>query len=158
MKLSTYLVLLISFLISILLMIAPVAPWLSDIWPLWTLPVLAYWIMALPHRVGLGVAWLSGFVIDISYNSLLGAHALSFLIFAVLFSKMARRFSFFSSFQQVLAMMLFSLIYLSVFALTQYYADQPVAINFWWPAVTTGLIWPLVSLVLRTYRQRFRMT
>src|SRR3989338_1494776 len=114
MTLRSWLILAFSFLLSILLMIAPIAPWLGDIWPIWIIPLIIYWLMALPHRVGLFAAWLSGFILDILFNSLLGAHALTLLFLAALFSTMARRFSFFSSLQQILVIMFFTAIYLAI--------------------------------------------
>lgn len=147
-----------SLIVSALLMIAPVAPWLSDIWPIWLLPVLFYWIMAIPHRAGIFCAWFFGMSLDILYNSLLGTHALAFVILAGIFAKTARRFSFFSGLQQVLMIIFFSFLYLGIVALVQLYSGQTVLSSFWWPALTTGLIWPFAHLVLRHYRRQFRMT
>ena len=158
MRLSARLTLIISFLIGIILMVMPVVPWLSDIWPLWIIPILAYWIMALPHRVGLLAAWGSGIILDILYNSLLGAHALALLIFAALFSKISRQFSFFSTIQQMLILILLSLVYVVILLLTQLYEGQSILPSFWWPLITTALVWPLVSLILQHYRRRFRIT
>ena len=158
MRPTGWLTIFISLLLSILFMIAPVAPWLSDIWPIWIIPVLAYWVMALPHRVGFLTAWFFGLLLDTLNNTLLGIHALALLIIAALFAKIARQFSFFSTIQQALCLMVFSGLYVGALALAQLYNDQEVNRMFWWPAVTTGLVWPLISGMLRYYRQRFRLT
>lgn len=158
MRLSGWLTLLLSFLFSILLMIAPVAPWLSDIWPIWIIPVMAYWIMALPHRVGLLSAWASGILLDILYNSLLGSHALALLILAAIFRKISRQFSFLSVIQQMLILIIMSLIYVGILTLAALYDGKTASDSFWWPIITTALVWPLTSALLQHYRRRFRMT
>jgi rod shape-determining protein MreD len=158
MTLHGWLVLALSFVISLLLMIAPTAPWLSDIWPIWLLPVLFYWIMALPHRVGIFYAWFFGIILDLLYNSLIGTHALALVILAGIFIKLSRRFSFFSGLQQVLTLFFLNLLYLGIIAITQLYSSQTILLSFWWPALTTALIWPFVHALLRHYRRRFRMT
>ncbi len=158
MRLSGWLTIFISLLISILLMITPVAPWLSDIWPIWIIPVLAYWVMALPHRVGLLIAWFFGILLDALNNSLLGTHALALLIVTVCFSKTARQFSFFSTLQQVLCLLFFSALYLGIIALIQLYNGHEVFSLFFWPAISTALVWPFIRSLLRYYRQRYRLT
>ncbi len=158
MKISNSLVLLLSFVLSVLLMLAPIDAWLSDIWPIWILPVMTYWIMALPHRVGIFSAWLCGLALDIFYNSLLGSHALTLLIIAALFSRIARRFSFFSTLQQILVQAFFAALYIFILIVCHAYTAQPVTLELWWPAVTTALIWPFTATLLRHYRQKFRMT
>ena len=156
MTISGSLTIVISFLLSILLMIIPLAPWLTDIWPLWIIPVMIYWLMALPHRVGLFSSWCAGLLLDILFNSLLGIHAFILLLIAVLFQKMARRFSFFSGLQQMLMIVIITALYLALLLMLQSFTTQATPLS-WWPVLTTALVWPIIHVVLRYYKQCFRL-
>lgn len=76
-------------------------PWMPD----WLLVLLAFWGMHQPHRVGLGLAFAFGLVIDVHQGTLLGQHALvySVLMFAVHLS--SRRLLWFHSGWQALQLL-----------------------------------------------------
>lgn len=156
---NAVLIIFLSFLLAILLMIFPVPVWVATIWPIWLIPVVSYWIMATPHRVGYIVVWCSGIVIDILNNSLLGEHALALLMVAAVMLKIHQRFSFFSVWQQIFTQFFLAAMYLGALAIIQKIIHQPVVDRvYWWPVLTTGIIWPFVFSILRRYRQRFRIT
>jgi rod shape-determining protein MreD len=144
------LTILISFFIGFLLTITPIAPALNDFYPIWIIPLLIYWLMATPQTVGLCTAWLCGFLLDVVFNSLLGVHALALLIVAAFFSKIARRFCFFSRTQQMLVIGFFTLLYLIILNCTAFFSHQPTAFTYW-PILTTPIIWPLIAGILRYY-------
>ena len=48
--------------------------WLPD----WLMVLLAFWSLNQPQRVGLGIAFLLGLVMDVDRGSLLGQHALAY--------------------------------------------------------------------------------
>ena len=50
--------------------------------PQWVALVLIYWVIALPFRVGIVVAWVAGIALDVLLSSLLGQHALALIIVA----------------------------------------------------------------------------
>ena len=157
MTLKAYFTIFISFILGILLMILPVAPWLTDLWPIWIIPIIFYWLMALPHRVGLTAAFMSGLLLDILLNSLIGTHALALLVVSALFRKIARRFSFFSMAEQILILLLFSGFYSIIISCVEFLNIKLFYFNIW-SILTTGLIWPLIYLILRYYRRYFYLT
>ena len=48
--------------------------------PEWVVLVLIYWVIALPRRVGILVAWSVGLIVDVLLGSLLGQHGIAFII------------------------------------------------------------------------------
>lgn len=74
----------VSLLIALTLTVLPLPDMLALIRPEWTALVLLYWTIALPERVGVGIAWLVGFLQDALLGTLLGQHALAFALIAFL--------------------------------------------------------------------------
>ena len=74
------LVIWISLLVALVLQIVPLPTQVDVYRPDWVLVVLAYWSMALPHRVNVGVAFLTGVAVDILVGTTLGIHSLSLSI------------------------------------------------------------------------------
>ena len=69
-----------TLLIALVLQIVPLPIQVDLYRPDWVLIVLAYWSMALPHRVNVGVAFLTGVAVDILVGTTLGIHSLSLSI------------------------------------------------------------------------------
>ena len=65
-----------SFLAALALTVLPLPDWVALIRPEWVALVLIYWCMALPGRVGVGFAWITGLLLDVLRAGLLGQHAL----------------------------------------------------------------------------------
>ena len=158
MNLSGYFTLLGSLLIAVLLMIMPLPEWLVTIWPLWIVVVLSYWMLALPHRIGLGSACFFGLLLDVFNNTLFGQHALALLIVAYLMDKVHRQVRMFDWWQQSIVMMFLAALYsLSLYAVQRFLHDVHLGWQHWLPILSTGVVWPLVFNVLRHYRQKFRI-
>ena len=73
---QTSLAIILSILAALLLSVMPMPDPVSLGRPMWLAMVLAYWVMALPHRVGLLTAWLAGLVSDVLFGQLFGQNAL----------------------------------------------------------------------------------
>lgn len=159
MNFSGYFTLFGSMLIAVLLMIVPLPDWLGTVWPLWIVVVIAYWMLALPHRVGVGSACFFGLLLDVFNNTLFGQHALALVIVAYVMDKMHRQVRMFYWWQQSVVMMLLALLYcLSLYAVQWFLHDIHLSWQHWLPIVATGVVWPLVYGLLRHYRQKFRIT
>lgn len=159
MKASGYLTIFCSIFIALLLSILPVPDWLSDIWPAWLLATLCYWVLALPHRVGLWTTFISGILVDTLNNSLFGEHAVALLIAIYFMFRIHRQIRFFPGWQQVVVIMLLTLIYQACLQLVQIILKTPMPwLDFFLPILSTGLIWPIVYNILRYYRQKYRIT
>ena len=66
-----------SLLLALLLSVWPLPLWAQWGRPEWVAMVLIYWVLALPARVGIGVCWFTGLVLDILEGSPPGQNALA---------------------------------------------------------------------------------
>jgi len=71
-----------------------------------TAAVLAFWCIHQPRRVGIGVAWTLGLVLDVGNGALLGQHALGYSVLAFLAFAVHRRILWFPLWQQALHLLL----------------------------------------------------
>ena len=127
--------------------------------PDWVAMVLIYWVLALPHRVGIVTAWLVGLVMDVLLGSLLGQHGISYIVIAYIVASLYQRLRMFTVWQQ--AMILFALLGLS--QLINFWVESIAGLAEWsmWyllPAVSGALLWPLIFLMLRYLRRRFQVS
>ena len=74
-KVSGGKVILFSFVIAIVLAIIPLPPLLQTVRPEFVTIVLIYWCIAVPARIGVGIGWSVGLVMDVLVDTLLGQHA-----------------------------------------------------------------------------------
>lgn len=67
-----------------------------------TATVLAFWCIHQPRRVGIGIAWTLGLLLDVGNGALLGQHALGYSVLAFLAFTVHRRILWFPPWQQAL--------------------------------------------------------
>ncbi|TAN50326.1 MAG: rod shape-determining protein MreD [Methylococcaceae bacterium] len=147
-----------SFAVAMMLRIIP---WPDD-WaafnPDWVLLALIYWCIALPERVGIGVAWGLGLLCDVLGGKILGQQALVYTVVAYLCLKIYRRLRLHPITQQTLAV----LGYLLFAQLLNYWILNvkglgPIPWNYWLSSVYGAAFWPLVFLLLRYLRRTFHV-
>lgn len=151
-------VILSSFIIALLLDSAPLPGWADRFRPDWPALVLLYWCMALPHRVGIGSAWLLGLVVDALKGALIGQNALGLAIIAYLTIRTHRRIRVFPLWQQALSVAVFLLCKLLLVTWINGIIGYPP--QDWWflaPLFGSVLFWPWVYIVLRDLRRYFQM-
>ena len=127
--------------------------------PDWVAMVMLYWIIALPERVGLVMAWIVGLIMDVLMGGLIGQHALSYLVIAYITFKLYQRLRMFSVWQQVGAVF----VILSLNHVIWRWIENLSGLSdwsFWYllPALTGACLWPWVFLLLRSVRRRFFAT
>ena len=71
-----------------------------------TATVLAFWCIHQPRRVGIGIAWTLGLLLDVGNGALLGQHALGYAVLAFLAFAVHRRILWFPPWQQALHLLL----------------------------------------------------
>jgi rod shape-determining protein MreD len=71
-----------------------------------TAAVLAFWCIHQPRRVGIGIAWTLGLLLDVGNGALLGQHALGYSALAFLALAVHRRILWFPLWQQALHLLL----------------------------------------------------
>ncbi|TSA03850.1 MAG: rod shape-determining protein MreD [Methylococcus sp.] len=117
--------------------------------PDWVALVLLYWILPVPERIGILWAWGVGLMVDALTGRLLGQHALAYGVMAYLALLMRARLTLLPLFMQSL-WVLGLLLVESLLVLWTQRQELPVAMQFqyWYPALTGALIWPLVLFIL----------
>lgn len=151
-------IIVLSFLAAYLLTMLPLPDWLGAVRPYWVAMVLIYWCMALPHRVSVGMGWIAGLLLDITYNSLLGQHALGLALLAFFTVSLHQQVRIFPLWQQSLTVPVFCLVYAAVVLWIK--GITGIAPSLGWyllPALTTALLWPVVFTLLRYIRRYFRV-
>lgn len=152
-------VIMVTFLMAFILTIMPLPAGVNAFRPEWLSLVIIYWCMALPHRVGIGTAWLLGLLLDAAKGTLLGQHALAFAVIAFVTLKIHRRIRVFPLWQQAVSVLLLLLLkQFLVFWIDGMLGYGPNDGWYLMPAVVGMLLWPWIFIVLRDLRRRFGMT
>lgn len=126
--------------------------------PLWVALFLTYWILALPHRVGMLTAWTMGLMLDVLLGDLLGQNALILTLIAFLVASLHQRLRMFPLWQQSMVLLVvFGLAQLLQLWLNALTGSRPPTLTFILPAVVTALLWPWVSLILLRLQERLNI-
>lgn len=145
-------VIVLTVLFSMVLMLIPLPEQAEFFRPEFVLMVLAYWSMALPNRIGIASAWVSGLLMDVIYGSPLGVNALAYAVVIYLVARFYLQLRQYPIWQQ--ALIILSLVLLAQVIPT---ALSPQNANWyiWLPALTSTLVWPLNYMFLRMVRRSF---
>ncbi len=155
---NNYWVIVASFAVSMLLDILPLPQGLMAFWPEWLALVLLYWVVALPNRVGIFTAWLVGLFADALHGSLLGLHALSFSIMAYFALVLYQRIRLFPRWKQSLVVaMLVGIYMLFALGLKSLTLSFEQGIGYWFPMLSSAILWPWLFILLRDIRRQFRV-
>lgn len=146
-----------SLFVGLVVLVVPLPAGISMARPFLLAMLLAYWLLEIPERVGLGTAFLAGLAADLVSGTLLGEQALRLVVLAFLVQRFRARLRFFPLWQQALA----------VFALLL--NDRLVALAIQlvagagappWPTWLSPLaamaLWPWLFLLLDELRLRQR--
>lgn len=156
-------VILVTLVIGMVLAVVPlpqgIPAEIGFIRPDWVALILVYWVIALPHRVGMLSAWVTGVAMDVLLGSLIGQHALSYVIIAYIASNLYQRLRMFSVWQQ--ALVVFALLGLN--QLVNFWVESIAGLSDWsmWyllPALSGALLWPWTFLLLRGLRRQAGIT
>ncbi len=151
-------IILLTIVLALVLTTLPMPQALQSLRPEWTALVLIYWSLALPQRVGVGIAWLVGLCQDALLATPLGAHALGFALAAYLTIKLYQRIRNFPLWQQAFTVLMVLLLIRLTLLLARGLVGNPVTDwQFWLPALTGTLMWPLVFWLLRFLRRYYQV-
>ncbi len=112
--------------------------------PDWVALVIAFWCIREPLRVGMGVGFVFGLLVDIGQGAAMGQHALAYVVLAYLAVGLARRVMWFPLWQQalhVLPMLLVTQFLMMVVRLLAgaefpgwwYFLSSLTSVLFWMP-------------------------
>lgn len=150
-------VVILSLLAALVLNHMPLPELLSAARPALVLLVAVYWTQFLPTVFGLIAALCLGLIADVLAGSLMGQHALAFVLICYAVSKLRDSLRMFPWWQQ--GMMLLPLLVIYEFIL--FWIDgisgrEADVISRWLPVISTALCWPLLCTLLTPFRSTVR--
>jgi rod shape-determining protein MreD len=149
----------LSLLLGFILTIMPLPEWAQTFRPQWVVLILIYWCLALPERVGVGVGWIAGLLLDVLTGSLLGQHALGLAVVAFLTLKLYRRVRVLPLPQQMFTVFVLLLVERLLTLWSAAVAGYATPSLWYWLTPMIGtLLWPWVYVILRDIRRRFRVS
>lgn len=144
---------------AFMLAIMPLPDWAVEFRPDWVTLVLIYWAMAVPSRIGVTVAWLAGLLLDVSYGTLMGQHAIGMVIVIYFIHIQHQRLRVASLLQQSIVIFVLLLIkQLLILWVDGMVGRAPDSWLFFMPAITSTLLWPWTYLILRDMRRKFSVS
>ena len=151
-------VIVLSLVIALMLTAMPLPVWATPWRPIWVVMVLVYWCVALPERVGVGISWMVGILLDVQQGTVLGQHAMALIIIAYIAGQSHRQFRVFPLAQQAVLIFFYILIFQFIIHwIRGIMGIPPNHWTFWMPALSSMLIWPWLFIVLRDVRRQFRV-
>lgn len=154
-----YGVILLTFFVAYVLAVLPLPQWLLWARPEWVALALIYWSIALPHRVGIAAGLLLGLGLDVLEGALLGQNAFALVVVAVLSLVLYQRLRVYSLWQQAgVVFVLVGIHQLICQWVLNLQGLGAMSLIFLLPALSSALLWPVVLLVLRGTRRRYRVS
>ncbi len=151
------LIILVTFLISLLITLIPLPDWARPFRPQWYTLALIYWAMAHPERIGVGAGWLLGLVVDVMTESLPGQHALTLSLVAYIVVKLHTQIRVFPLWQQSVAVLILLFLEPLIATWAMGITHQPPPPPLYWLTPVIGmLLWPWIFIILRDVRRRSR--
>lgn len=148
----------LSFVAALILSVVPMPAPFDAGRPMWLAMVVAYWVMALPHRVGLLAAWVAGLATDVLFGELFGQNALVLVMVAWLVLLLYQRIRRFPLWQQSLVMLpVLGIAQMVSLWLSSLVGNRPPTLLYLLPALVSTVLWPWVFTVLRLLRRRFHV-
>jgi len=142
-------VVIFSLLLAGVLAVVPLPDWANAVRPAWVPLVLIYWVIAMPHRIGVISGWLVGLFLDALSGAVLGQNALALGVVAYIAYVLHLRIRVFPIWQQCLSILVLVGIYQLVSILVMRAVQiTPWTLWYWASVLISALVWPLVSLVM----------
>ena len=132
--------------------------WLGWLRPAWVSLVIFYWVMELPHRIGLIAAWVIGLFVDVLQADPLGLNGALLAAITYVAWRFYERLRMYSVLQQ--GVVVFVLV-LSSELLRMLVQDMIYDRGIGWgpllPALVSLLLWPFLSIALTRLRLQFHV-
>jgi rod shape-determining protein MreD len=148
-----WLAIFITVLVAMILTVLPMPTWMIWLRPAWVLLVLIYWAVVMPTYMGVGIAWVTGLIVDLLSGTILGEHAFAYTVVLYLVSRIHIRLRMSPLLQQSISILLFVLIYQFVlYCIQGFIGELPSSHLYWLSAVTSMLFWPWLFVILRRHQ------
>lgn len=147
----------VTLLVGLMLTIMPLPESIEPFRPDWLALLVIFWAMQLPRTWSIGTAWIIGIILDVSYGTLLGQHALALCVIAfitVRFHLLMRVFPLSQLSATVFALL--ALYQFLLFWINGVAGITAQAMDYWGPVITGTLVWPFLHVFLSGVRYRAR--
>ncbi len=142
-----------SLIVAVLLEWLPWHGWALIVRPDFVALTLLYWCTHKPHRVGIGIAWFLGILVDVADASLFGQHALAYSVLAFGGVVLNRRVQRFSLQEQSVHVFVLLLVSYAVYAFIHWQASGFVAWEYFAGSLTSALLWAPLTLLIQALRR-----
>jgi len=142
--------LLISILLALVFSFVPLrGP--AGFWrPLLLMLVVVYWLLAEPHRLGIGFAWLCGLLHDLLTGGIPGQQALALAVCAYVLQLSGQRLRHFSLWHHTVLVALLATLHQLVVVFVNLVLGRDAQHWYMFYAIaSTTLLWPLAARLLR---------
>ena len=132
--------------------------WLGWLRPMWVTLVIFFWVLELPHRIGLISAWVVGLLVDVLHADPLGLNGLILAGVTYFTWKFYERLRMYSVLQQCTVVFFLVTVGEFVRVLVQdLMFDRGLSWGPFVVATSSALLWPFAYLILLRLRQQFRV-
>jgi rod shape-determining protein MreD len=146
---------LVTALLALILTVVPLPTAVSWLRPDWLLIMVIYWSLVSPRIAGLMFAWLCGLLIDVTTGTVLGEHALAFLLVGFLTHRLQLRMRIFPIWQQASTVLILLMLYQFLLFWIDGITGQAITTwQRWIPAVIGAALWPIIIAVMDTLNRR----
>ena len=140
---------LVTLIIAMLLTLIPLGDYWSLWRPEWIALTLVHWALVIQDRLSLLLAFLVGLIIDTMFGSLMGQHALGFLLVAYFSVRLGLRMTAQAFFQQFALLFVILGLYMLVNLWVQRVTSGSTGGWLYWASLASSLvIWPIYHSLL----------
>ncbi|AKE52693.1 rod shape-determining protein MreD [Kangiella geojedonensis] len=151
-------VIILTFIIALILTVIPLPESWSPYRPDWILLVFSYWVIALPHRIGLLWAFIWGLIFDALLGSTLGLHSFTLCVIAFILQLNYLRIRIYPIWKQALTMGGIALLYMALVLWLSRVTGSPESTwTYWISAAIDAVLWPWLFILLRDIRRYFKV-
>ncbi len=151
-------VIILTFIIALILTVIPLPESWLPYRPDWIFLVFSYWVMALPHRIGLLWAFVWGLIVDALLGSTLGLHSFTLCVIAFILQLNYLRIRIYPIWKQALTMGGIALLYLALVLWLSRITGSPESTwTYWISAAIDAVLWPWLFILLRDIRRYFKV-
>ena len=138
-----------------ILAVVPLPDWGDAARPAWVPLVFIYWVIAMPHKIGVVSGWITGLFLDVMTGTVLGQNALALSLIAYIAYVLHLRIRVFPIWQQCLAILVLVGLYqlVNIMVMRAVYIT-PGTLWYWTSVLVSALVWPIVTLVMGYVRNR----
>jgi rod shape-determining protein MreD len=144
-----------SFILSFMLDIIPLPGNFIFLRPEFTLVVLIYWVLYLPRDYNIGLGFIVGIFLDLLSGTVLGEHAIIFVLISYFLALFHRQIRFYSVAQQMLMILGLIVFDKTILLAMGHFSGEKVPLFFYLLSILVSWgVWFLVEFYLDSIRHR----